>query len=465
MKKNLCLLSVLATLVVCSCVSNPEGDEPEVGGDSKNVSFSARIRSSTRATDLQFENGDSISVFASSTGSIEESNYAQNVCYEYVDNVFDSKHNLWYPSATQDLSFYAVYPYGDYTTPEFTFAINTDQREHSAYTASDLMTASAVGNNSEVVDLIFTHRMAKVVINLSSDSMPVGEQTVVAKGVKNYALANLKTNTFYSVEGSVTDVIASTNGTNSFKLLLPPQTIVAGNEFIEITIGDKVFNWVVDRDLIFNSGVEYTYNLEIKQNVLFTAQINPWGTPEDIKSVIPEEYLNILKPYITIHEGTTPPNIEGTYHITPNVLVIDSVGSEPGYQFADDYIQFYGQTADNTINSRSTQLLGDLSTSEGVFISGSGNDFTVYFNRYTTYDNGSWLVAAAIISGTLIDGVIYNYTNAFVILEDYDTVDQYLDTGAYRVICDGDYASLLTTWPLDNTRTINKSTGISYYAK
>ena len=175
--------------------------------------------------------------------------------------------------------------------------------------------------------------------------------------------------------------------------------------------------------------------------------------------------MDILKPYITIHEGTTPPNIEGTYHITPNVLVIDSVGSEPGYQFADDYIQFYGQTADNTINSRSTQLLGDLSTSEGVFISGSGNDFTVYFNRYTTYDNGSWLVAAAIISGTLIDGVIHNYTNAFVILEDYDTVDQYLDTGAYRVICDGDYASLLTTWPLDNTRTINKSTGISYYAK
>lgn len=451
--------------MVCSCVSNPEGDKPVVGDNSQSVSFSARIKSATRATDLQFENGDAISVFASATGGIEENNYAQNVCYEYVDNLFDSKYNLWYPSATQDLSFYAVYPYGDYTTPEFTFAIKTDQREHSAYTQSDLMTASAVGNNSEVVDLVFTHRMAKVVINLSSDSMPVGEQNVVAKGVKNYALANLKTNTFYSVEGSTTDVIASPNGTNSFKILLPPQAIVAGSEFLEITIGDRVFVWIVDRDLIFNSGVEYTYNLEVKQNVLFTAQINPWGTPEDIKSVIPEEYLEILKPHITIHEGTTPPNIEGTYLISPDVLVTDNVGYTPGYQFADNYIQFYGQTANNTINSRSTQLLGDLTTSEGLFISGSGNDFTVYFNSYYTGEDGSWLVEASIISGTLIDGVIYNYTNAFVILEDYDVQGQYMDTGDYRVVCDGDYVSNFTTWPLSDTRTVKKATGISHLAK
>ena len=65
----------------------------------------------------------------------------------------------------------------------------------------------------------------------------------------------------------------------------------------------------------------------------------------------------------------------------------------------------------------------------------------------------------------LIDGVIYNYTNAFVILEDYDVQGQYMDTGDYRVVCDGDYVSNLTTWPLSDTRTVKKATGISHLAK
>ena len=449
-------------LLASSCANNQ--DEPQVSSK-KGISFSAKIKGTTRATDLQFENGDEISVFGSTSNSIEESNYAQNVRYKYSNGMFDSDYNLSYPSPSDDLTFFAVYPYGDYTTPEFTFAVNTDQSYHSDYTTSDLMTASAVGNNSKVVDLVFTHRLSKIIINISSSDMPAGEQSIVFKNVKNYASINLRTNTFSSIEGYRADIIGSSNGTNSFKVILPPQTIATGNEFVEITIGDKVFSWVADRDMIFNSGVEYSYDLEIKDNVLFTAQINPWGNPDDIEAVIPEEYLEILEPYIPIHPGVNPPNIEGTYLVSPSILVTDNVGFEPGYIFADKYIQFYGQTSDNRINSRSTQLLGDLSVGEGLFISGEGNDFSVYFNEYTTEEDGSWMVKATIISGTIVDGYIQDYTYAFIILDAYDTTDRYMDPGQYRVICDGDYVSPITTWPLEETRSIRQGSGTSFFAK
>ena len=275
--------------MVCATSCNSHEDEtvqkepiPEA------VSFTAKVKQSTRATDLQFEDGDQISVFATTTGAIDTENYAQNVCYEYAENLFSTKDYLSYPSASEDLTFYAVYPYDDYSTPEFNFDVQLDQQEHSAYTASDLMTSSAVGNNNKVVDLVFSHRLSKIVLNVSSEQMPAGDLTAVFKNVKYRAAVNLNNNTYHGVEGVVSDVIASPNGTNSFKILLPAQGFSAGTLLAEITVGDKTFKWTLDRDIVLNSGVEYVYNVELKDNVVFTAQINPWGTPEEIESVIPE---------------------------------------------------------------------------------------------------------------------------------------------------------------------------------
>ena len=448
MKKFFLLFPLAVVALVTSCTPK-DGNDEVIEEVSKSVSFSPQIKGSTRATDLQFEEGDKISVFASTTGSISSENYAQNVCYGYEDNLFTTEGTLSYPSSNEDLTFFAVYPYGDYVTPEFSFTVMSDQRSHTNYTASDLMTATAVGENSKVVDLVFNHRLSKIVLNIYSDNMPVGEQTVVFKDVRSNVIANLSSNTYRVEEFEKADIYAASNGTNSFKVLLPPQAFAKDMLLAEIAVGEKVFSWILDRDLVLNSGVEYVFNLELKDNVVFVAQINPWGEPEQIESVIPEEYLGLLEPYIPIHTGTTPPNIEGTYFISPNALLTDNVGFEPGYVFADDYIMFYDQTSDNTINMKTTQLLGDLSVGEGLFISGSGENFTIYFNEHTTYDNGSWVIKATIISGEYEDGSIKNYTCAFLILDEYDTDDSLMDVGQYRVLIDQNYISESTVWPLE----------------
>lgn len=455
------MLALALLALTTSCDEKNEVITPQP--QQTNIQFNAKI---TRATEYQFEAGDEISVFAAYKNSTDVGEYAKNVKYSFANNLFTTSKELVYPENGKDLSFYAIYPYANYSTPEFQFEVSNDQRSHSEYTTSDLMTASAVGNYEDEVDLTFNHRLAKVVINLISDKMPAGEQTLVLKDVRSCALADLSSNTYYASNSKTTDIIASSNGTNSFKVVLPPQSFAKNTLFAEITIGNKVFEWVLSKDLILNSGVEYTYNLEIndKSSIAFTSQIDPWGTPEAIESVIPEEYIDLIEDYIPIHKGTTPPNIEGTYFISPAVLLTDNLGTPTGYKFADQYIMFYDQTYNNTISMQSTQKLGDLSVGSGLFISGSGENFTVYFNEYRTYDDGSYLTQASIISGSIKNGYLYDYHYAFIVLDDYDPYERFMDSGDYRIIYDQDGYSEPTEWPLD-TRSINPGNGVLLNAK
>ena len=447
--KRITLYMMAAMLLSISC--NQESDTPVSDANPDAVAFSANIREITRATDIAFEDGDQISLFASDKGSIYSDNYAQNIKYTYSEGLFTTQDELVYPDRNTTLSFYAVYPFGSYTTPEFTFSVNKDQSSHTSYTESDLMTASAAAMDQDVVDLTFNHNLTKIVINFASDNLPAGKQSITFNDVYYKAEANLASNTFKAT-GSRADVVSSPNGTNSFKVILPPQTITAGTELLDITIGSENYVWTVERDLILASGVEYVYTLQFSSNsVSFTSNINPWNEPSDIQSVIPQQYIDILDDYIPIYEGNTPPIIEGVWLMDPSELYYDSEGYYD-YSFAPAYWWFYDQSGVD-ISMMMTQDLGDLTTGEGAFISGSGNNFTIYFNDYTSRSNGAWMVSASIISGTKSSSYIKNMRYAFIVLDTYDPEEEMMTPGMWRVIEDGDYSSGTAYWPLD-TRTV-----------
>lgn len=463
--KKMTYICAMAALAACTEVPvEPIIEQLPVNPDA--VVFSANIQPATRATDIAFEEGDEISVFATERNNLQSSNYAQNIKYTYTDALFTTSDELSYPDEYTYLSFYAVYPYDTYSTPGFTFSVKKDQSSNEAYTKSDLMTASEVAKNQEVVDLTFNHRMTKVIIKLNSANLPAGEQKVVFENVLSKANVDLADNS-YKGTGSTSEIVACPNGTNSFKVILPPQTIRKGTQFVDVTIGDKTYMWTVESDLILSSGVEYTYTLTLKEgNVSFTSNINPWNSPSDIESVIPQEYIDLLSPYITIYEGNNPPVIEGVWLMSPYELYYDSQGAtKDDYNFADNYLWFYDQGSDNTINMMSTQNLGDLSVAEGVFISGSGSNFSIYFNEYSTYEDGAWLITASVISGTKSGSTLKNLKHAFIILDDYDPYSEFMDVGDFRVIEDGDYSSGKASWPLDTKSGVDGAGELKYIKK
>lgn len=274
MKKiaRFCWILMTLPLMAVTCNKNPEPELP------CEVSFSAQIKAlNTRATDTAFEQDDEISVFACYNASLASTNYAHNVRYTFTDNLFEASSPITYPDKDAALAFYAVYPFDNYSTPKLRFSVSDDQSQKDAYTESDLMTASIIAKDQEEVALKFSHKLAKVVIRLDKVNIPDGEQSVKFCKVYTALDADIADNVFEET-GSRRDVISCPDGSDNFKVILPPQKISAGSLFAEIRVGDKTYDWVADTDIYLSSGVEHIYTATLKETtVTITSYINDWN--------------------------------------------------------------------------------------------------------------------------------------------------------------------------------------------
>lgn len=186
------------------------------------------------------------------------------------------------------------------------------------------------------------------------------------------------------------------------------------------------------------------------------------GEYSRIDHVIPPDIRDQMDPYITIYDGNNPPNIEGEFVISPSELTYNSVGDYPaGHIFADTYIKFLNQDMHaNTLDYREKQA-SSTQTGEGAFISGEGNNFSVFFNtdgisHYSDYDIS--YKTALIISGTKTSDGISNLQYAFVMVDKSDDPKPHIiPIGAFRVIKDGDGFSPTTSWASFNRRMQQRS--------
>ena len=175
---------------------------------------------------------------------------------------------------------------------------------------------------------------------------------------------------------------------------------------------------------------------------------------DPIKNVIPDEIVDQMDDYMPIHNGINPPVIEGQYVVSPNILVYSTHGFSPGDKFADYYVMFYNQDIiNNTLDFRAAEKFDDGSSSgtgTGAFISGEGNDFSVFFNvdEETVYsDYTIYTKKAVIISGTMTDNGIKDLYHAFVMLEkSSDPKSHLVPVGTYRVFKDKDGLSAFTNF-------------------
>lgn len=260
------LLSLLIGGGVClSCVKENVLSDCVTGDNS--VTFRTHL-SDTRATESSFENGDAVSIFATDDyyGELGYDNYSDNSQYVYSSGEFrpaGSDDSIAYPDEYTSLHFYAVWPYSaSYTGYELDFSVSQDQSTSESYAYSNLMLARTDETRAETVDLYFEHLMCKVVINIHSDNFPAGERICFFNNVYKDATINLNDGGV-STTGDQTYVYGSLNGTNSFKVLLPPQSIPAGTQFFIFQIGEKSWQWKPSKTLILASGVEYEYDLSI----------------------------------------------------------------------------------------------------------------------------------------------------------------------------------------------------------
>ena len=190
---------------------------------------------------------------------------------------------------------------------------------------------------------------------------------------------------------------------------------------------------------------------------------------DPIKNVIPDEIVDQIDEYMPIHNGINPPVIEGQFVISPMMLVYSTHGYQPGDLFADHYVMFYNQDViNNTLDFRGAEEFDDGSSSgtgTGAFISGEGDDFSVFFNveEETVYSGYTINTKKAVIfSGTKTDNGIKDLYYAFVLLDKSGDPKSYLvPVGTYRVFKDKDglsaFTNFFSTKASNRTRVLQNS--------
>lgn len=179
---------------------------------------------------------------------------------------------------------------------------------------------------------------------------------------------------------------------------------------------------------------------------------------ERIDQVIPEDIREQMEPFIPIYDGNNPPTIEGVFVIDSPEVVHDTTNNykKGDTGFTPIYLRFLNQDfMNNTLDYEERdvyngKVVGE-SSGPGAFISGEGNNFSVFFsttgvNHYDKYDIS--VKTSLVISGTKTDSGIKDVRYAFVLTDKGADPDHHvMDKGGFRVFKDSDDFASKATWP------------------
>jgi hypothetical protein len=333
MKRTDILFALMAVVVFSACTRDGEaiadaGQEsvasmtpPELRLSCYDVPAATRAGSDVQTT--QLVSGTQVDVFLQDGG--DDSTYPTPITYTADGSgglAQTTVASLFWPKLMRSLAIYGVSPVGaassgtrtdesiDFSPFAFAnwhyFTVAADQSSVANYTASDLMTGFPSSPTPDVppctlnqdgdegtVNLAFTHRLTKIIINVTpSTKIQTGEGKVVPTDINDarITLLNIKRMTSFKAypmsdlgaaavaDDAITTVIAG-NG-SSVACIIPPQTITASSStpFIQIDLYDNgsvtdTFYYTPESDLVFDASKVYTFNVTLDKPSL-TVTVN-----------------------------------------------------------------------------------------------------------------------------------------------------------------------------------------------
>ena len=163
--------------------------------------------------------------------------------------------NPFYWQSTEPITVSAWWPY-DATKPDVMpdVVVAADQNTLTGFTGSDFISAEAQPVQFANPTLTFSHRTAKVSVQLiAEDGVTFDENTSVQlvniSGVKS---------------GNTINTYQPDDAAYTYLALLAPQTISGGSRFIQVTVGGDNFYYTPTDDKPLEAGTRYTYTITVK---------------------------------------------------------------------------------------------------------------------------------------------------------------------------------------------------------
>lgn len=236
----------------------------------------------TKATDVNFENGDKVGV----TIMQGETAYATNELLTYGDNVFSGTLK-WYPEALTPSTITAYYPYASAGAPS-SFTVATDQTK--GYTASDLIAGKKEDVTPSVNAIVvpFKHMLTKISLEIDNQSQ-ANIASVELRGSKTTADVDLTAMTAVASESSAVETVKAFKVTDNalYSAIVVPQT-VAFEMAVTTSTGKELTQKLVSTEL--KQGMQYTIKVKVLPadiKVSISGEIEGWGNGGEIGGDVP----------------------------------------------------------------------------------------------------------------------------------------------------------------------------------
>lgn len=301
-------------LLFTSCSTD---DEEQVGGDEYITLFPQVEYSRTRVSGNNFDVGDKIGVFVvpyedeagTIPGDIGASGYAVNVEHTYngVSWLTNSGVKIPWPNPKRNVDIFSYYPYltgfGNPDPYMADFSIQTDQRAGEEYERSDLLWAKAtsIAQTKDPVDLIFSHMLSKVRINVRSN-IGIPEEDFKSAVV---SILNLQSNAIFDLSNGLVSTAENSGRLEVFayrhsspalgfslstEAIVVPQTISANIPFLRVdfTFNGTRYHYSPTSVIELQSGKERTFNITITSSGISVAvgEITDWEPSDEIHGEI-----------------------------------------------------------------------------------------------------------------------------------------------------------------------------------
>jgi hypothetical protein len=251
----------------------------------------------TKAFGATWDAGDGIGVFMVNHGTAVVNGDAVNKHYVTASGglsgtfeVTSPADDIFYPANTGKADFIAYYPY---KAGIATLACPVTVADQSNPAAIDLLYANTLQtfsagydkSNTSPINLYFTHKLSKIVINVTSDDLSVSEladASVNILGTKTAASFDLATGTLNS-PGSVAAITPHTVTAGvKYDAILLPGAFATGEIILSFTVPftGKTYTWNVPA-VVFDAAKEYVYTVSIVDGVLvgtLNSEIADWLT-------------------------------------------------------------------------------------------------------------------------------------------------------------------------------------------
>lgn len=234
-----------------------------------------------------FASGESVKVRISNTGADSWTDYTFTTAAAGAMTAPDPA--PYYPAGSQNIDIVAYYP----ATAGTSFSVATDQTADASYKASDLMFASITNQakQSEAVNLAFSHKMAKLNVNITAGQGVSSITSVSILNVKPTVSFNQATGAVGEATGSATTIAISNKGA----AVIPAQTI--DGELLSIVTDKGMATYSVSNKA-FGAGQLYTLNITVNTLAVGTTTAITGWTSEGTVTVNP------------VTKQKTPPGLE-----------------------------------------------------------------------------------------------------------------------------------------------------------